>query len=118
MYVYRKSKLTNTCIKYGIVCSTNSFEMLKLYIILGDISINIMGYFIMSGESPHSSDSEELLVEVGYLSHALSISTFLLQTVNLLSPLIHSTTPGHHPSFQQLYLGHVFISKSILHSVH
>jgi hypothetical protein len=45
MYVYGKPKLTNTCITYGIICSTNSFETLMLYMILGDISINRCGLF-------------------------------------------------------------------------
>jgi hypothetical protein len=85
MYVYIKPKLTNTCTTYGIVRLTNSSETLMLYIILGDISINVVGYSLMSGESSHYSHSEELLVDVRSLFHVLSISTFLFQTV--ISPL-------------------------------
>jgi hypothetical protein len=52
-----------------------------IYGLRRNISINIVRYSLMNGESSHSSDSEELMVDVRTLSHVLSISTFLLQTV-------------------------------------
>jgi hypothetical protein len=61
-----------------------------------NISINVVRYFLMSGESSHSSDSEELMVDVRSLSHVLSISTFLYQAV--ISPLTSYPFDNSMPS--------------------
>jgi hypothetical protein len=67
-----------------------------IYCLRKNISINVVRYSLMSGESSHSSDSEELMVDVRSLSHVLLISTFLLHAV--ISPLTSYPFDNSRPS--------------------